>query len=143
MCRLALARLLAVGLLWGAPLGGLGACDADACAADADQDHDQASALQHTRVVAAATAPRASPGASTGAEGASRAAGPTRFTQHGCICKQEWRWSGSFQCLDSCCNPDNDRQDWCFVADQGCQGKSWGYCRPKAGLYMILCCIVI
>merc|ERR1719271_2128508 len=58
--------------------------------------------------------------------------GDARVTDKGCPCLREWRF-GSSQVSQYCGNPDNDvNGEWCFVADEGCQGTNWGYCRPSS-----------
>jgi len=53
-----------------------------------------------------------------------------RVTERGCACRQSWRLSGTPEdCTTYCCNPDSDPNgDWCFVVDDACEGRSWGYC---------------
>jgi len=53
-----------------------------------------------------------------------------RVTERGCACQRTWRLSGTSEdCTTYCCNPDNDPiGDWCFVVDDACEGRNWGYC---------------
>jgi len=54
----------------------------------------------------------------------------TRMTKEGCVCHKEWTHSMSGVTVsDYCGTPDNDPNgEWCFVVDQACQNRNWGYC---------------
>ena len=57
--------------------------------------------------------------------------GIVRLTTRGCACLQSWTFGEHEPCLDHCCNPDGDASEWCFVANQSCQGSTWGYCEGE------------
>jgi len=51
------------------------------------------------------------------------------FTVDDCECQRVWS-SGGVKCTSFCCNPDNDKTEWCFVTEtaKASCGRSWGYC---------------
>ena len=56
---------------------------------------------------------------------------PARETVSGCACQKEWEMDGypGHPVSDYCGNPDGDLGgEWCFVVDEDCEGRSWGYC---------------
>jgi len=50
-------------------------------------------------------------------------------SKKGCKCMMTWSMTGYAACTTGCCNVDKDAGgNWCFVEDQVCEGRNWGYC---------------
>ena len=60
---------------------------------------------------------------------------PARETTSGCEYLKEWAFGASdpVPVTDYCGNPDDDPGGyWCFVVDEGCEGRNWGYCKASS-----------
>lgn len=62
--------------------------------------------------------------------------GFTLTTKEGCKCKKRWKHQNLngrvVRCRSACCNPTNDKADWCYVQKGDPCGKEWGYCAVPA-----------
>ena len=57
-----------------------------------------------------------------------------QHTASGCACKQQVTDTndGRYEVTNNCSNPNRDSDgDWCMVADESCEGRTWGHCKAS------------